>query len=289
MKKLKWFAALSVLLGFAGLWVAYAQSSQDLAPVDKIGWWTRRPGAMPEGNANTFEVAAGVQGEESVAALRVLIKGEVTKATLIMSEADAPLAPLNPGKLKVCTTSVPWLVADGGAYADAPKPDCGTAVELKRTADPSGVGTWTADVTAMLTGARSEVSLMVLPIPDTSSIVPSTYFIKLTARIDAEGTADVVPAAAPTAIRPSPTIGSNSSASRPSAPAAVVTAPAAASTPTTQVAAATATSVPKRFTLASTPKPQKPWGKLFILIPLAAIGGALYNGGRRFWVQRERA
>ncbi|MEY2452169.1 MAG: hypothetical protein QOD92_1743, partial [Acidimicrobiaceae bacterium] len=30
-------------------------------------------------------------------------------------------------------------------------------------------------------------------------------------------------------------------------------------------------------------------GKLFVLLPLAAIGAALYTGGRKYWAQRLEA
>ena len=214
MRRFKRIAALAVLVGFVGLWAAFAQSVPDLTSVDKVGWWTRRPGAMPTGNPTNFEVAAGVQGDESMAALRVLIRGDVTKATLVMGEADAPFKDVTPGKLRVCTTSDPWLVVDGGAYADAPKPDCSDAVELTRTKDAAGNGSWAGDVTSMLAGARSEVTLMVVPSPDPAAVVPSTYYIKFLARVDAEGTPDVKPATPTTAAAPTVTTPAAARASR---------------------------------------------------------------------------
>jgi hypothetical protein len=286
LKRFRGMAALTVLLGFFGFWTAFAQSAPDLVSVDKIGWWTRRPGAMPYGNPNNFEVASGVQGDESVAALRVLIRGEITKATLVMSEVDAPLAGVNPGKLRACTTDVPWLVADGGAFTAAPKANCDGAVELARSVDANGAATWMGDVTKMLAGARSEVSIMVVPSPDAAAVVPPTYYIKFTARIDAEGTPDVTPTTQAASPPPVPSGGGGSFTSTPrvTAPSGTVTTPAV-TTPTT-VAATTPTSTPRRFALAAQPKEVKHWGRLVWLIPLAAIGSALYTFLRRAVEQR---
>jgi hypothetical protein len=293
MRVLKRIAILGVLLGFAGMWIAYAEGTTDIAVVDKIGWWTRRPGAQPEKNPNNFEVAAGVQGDESVAALRILIRGTITKATLVMGEADAPLSSITKGQLRVCTTSAPWLVVDGGAFADAPKPDCSHAVELKRTEDAAKIGSWSGDITSMLAGARSEVSLMVLTTPDASAVVPPDYYIKLAARIAAEGTPDVQPASSPVTT-PSGSAG-NTGATTPrvTTPGRAPTSPTtpatvAPNTPVTTTAAPAtqqATAIPPRLTI-STKKEQKKWGKLVLLVPLAAIGAALYAVSRKFWEQR---
>jgi hypothetical protein len=270
-------------LGFVGLWTAFAQSSPDLASVDKVGWWTRRPGAMPTNNPNNFEVAAGVQGDESIAALRVLIRGDITKATLVMGEVDAPLKDVSPGKLKVCTTTVPWIVADGGAYDAAPKPDCSGVVELTRTKDANGTGAWAGDITKLVAGARSEVTLMVLPSADPAAVVPPTYFIKFLARIDAEGTPDVKPSTPTTSAAPvvntPPPRGATS-------PTGSLT-PATTAPPQTTIAPASEAAQPRRFEVATAAKSApKPWGKLFLLIPLSAIGAALYTGGRKFWADR---
>ena len=286
MKRFARIAILGALLGFVGLWTAFAQSSADLTAVDKVAWWTRRPGAMPTNNPNNFEVAAGVQGDESIAALRVLIRGDITKATLVMGEADAPLKDVSPGKLRVCTTTVPWIVVDGGAYDAAPKADCSAAVELTRTKDPNGNGSWAGDVTKLVAGARSEVTLMVVPSADPAAVVPSTYFIKFLARIDAEGTPDVKPStpatsAAPVVNPPAPPGATATGSLTPPTPA--TTAPP----PTTVVPAPDAAAQPRRFAVATAAKSEpKPWGKLFLLIPLSAIGAALYTGGRKFWGDR---
>ncbi|MEY2422706.1 MAG: hypothetical protein QOI95_2773 [Acidimicrobiaceae bacterium] len=283
MKRLKAAAALAVLLGFIGLWTAFAQSSTDLTLVDKVAWWTRRPAAQPTGNPTNFEVAAGLQGDESVAALRVLIRGDVTKATLVLGEADAPFKDVTPGKLRVCTTNVPWLVVDGGAFADAPAADCSNAVELTRVKDPAGNGSWSGDVTSMLSGARSEVTLMVVPSPDKGAVLPAPYWIKFLARVDAEGTPDAQPSSTPTPPT-SPAVSATPAPPRATTPTGSLT-PATTAPPTT-VAVATEAAQPRRFAVASAAKSKKPWGKLALLIPLAALFAALYTGGRKYWAQR---
>jgi hypothetical protein len=293
VKSVRAFAALSVLIGFMGLWTAFAQSTSDLTLVDKVGWWTRRPGALPTNNPTNFEVAAGVQGDESIAALRILIRGEITKATLVMGEADAPLKDVAPGKLRVCPTSSPWLVVDGGKFADAPKPDCTAAVELTRTKDPAGNGSWSGDVTPFLAGARSEVSLMAVPSPDPTAVLPPTYYIKFLARVDAEGTPDVKPASG---VAKPPVVGSSSGTTTPTSPrvtssvGSVTPAPTTAPPATTVAPTEAAAAPPKRFAVATPAKtPAKPWGKLFLLLPLSLIGAAIYTGGRKFWAQRLEA
>lgn len=286
MKRLKALVALAVLVGFVGLWTAFAQSVPGLTAVGQVAWWTKRPAAQPTENPANFEVAAGVQGEESIAALRVLIRGDVTKATLVLGEADAPFKDVAPGKLRACTTAEPWLVVDGGPYADAPTPDCSAAVELTRTADAAGNGSWAGDVTNFLAGARSEVTLMVLPSPDPAAVLPSTYYIKAAARVDAEGTPDVKPTTPTTSVAPvdvAPTAPPRVSTPTGSITQATVAAPPTSIAPV----AAPPAEPPRRFAVATPSKtPPKPWGKLFLLVPLAAIGAALFTGGRKFWEQR---
>jgi hypothetical protein len=283
MKRLARFSMLAALLAMMGWWAASAQSTVDLVAIDKAGWWTRRPAAQPVGPGN-FEVAAGVQGEESIAALRVLIHGEITKATLVLAELDAPLAPVAPGALQVCTTSVPWLYVDGGAYADAPKADCSHAIPLTRQVDASGVGSWTADVTQPVGGARSETTLMILPVIDSTAVVPPTYFIKMSAHVAAEGTPDVKAPAVVAAPPPVSPAVNRPSAPRPTAtPAPTAAAPAAAPATT---ATTTPTSQPRRFAPVSSNAPSKPWGKLVLLIPLATIFGAAYTAAQRYATDR---
>jgi hypothetical protein len=203
-----------------------------------------------------------------------------------MGEADAPFKDITPGKLRVCTTNVPWIVVDGGAYADAPTPDCSNAVELTRTKDPAGNGSWAGDVTRFLAGVRSEVTLMVVPSPDPAAVLPAPYWIKFLARVDAEGTPDTPTPTPVTAAAPTP--GANTPAAPRVTTPTGTPAPATTAPPTTAAPPAVA-APPRRFAVASASHQKKPWGKLFILLPLAAIAAAGYTGGRKYWEQRLAA
>jgi hypothetical protein len=50
-------------------------------------------------------------------------------------------------------------------------------------------------------------------------------------------------------------------------------------------ATGSANAIPPRLTISNTAEKKK-WGKLVLLVPLAAIGAALYAGGRKFLEQR---
>ncbi|MEY2405197.1 MAG: hypothetical protein QOG39_113 [Acidimicrobiaceae bacterium] len=274
--------ALVVVLGLG--WAYQAQSAPDVAHIGFVGWWSKRPGAMPTPTDTSFEIASGVDGTESVAAFRILINGAVTKATIVLSEASATSSVgVGTPKLQVCPTSSPWLKINAGQYADAPKPDCTHPVPLTRDATKL---TWTADVTSALAGPRSELSLMVVPAPDTTLPVPPTYFVTFaTPRVDAQGTPDVVPVTtspprAPTVTVPvvatpsqrTPSVG-------PSGPVATVatTAPTATSAPAPQAAAP----APARFGVPAATKKTKPWGKLLVLVPISVLAGAAYTLARK--------
>src|SRR5439155_10184489 len=155
-------ALLGSIVASYGYWVADADPALQIADVSQVGWWTQRPGAQPVGEGK-IEVASSVRGDESVAALRVLVRGEITKATVVLAETDAPLSSVSPGQVRVCTTEQPWLMVDGGKWADAPKADCGRGVELKRTSDPTGAAAWHGDSTSLLPGPRSQGPMIIIP------------------------------------------------------------------------------------------------------------------------------
>jgi hypothetical protein len=50
-------------------------------------------------------------------------------------------------------------------------------------------------------------------------------------------------------------------------------------------ATGSANAIPPRLTIANK-KEEKKWGKLVLLVPLSAIGAALYVGSRKFLEQR---
>jgi hypothetical protein len=227
-----------------------------------------------------------------VAAIRVLIYGSVTKATLSISEAPNQATAVSVPKLQACPTSSPWQLPSSpgtpGAYADAPTPQCDQAtIPLAR----DDKGTWTGDVTALLAGKRSEMSLMVVPAPDKTLPVPPTFFVTLaTSRVAADGTPDVtqahvVPPPPPPAATPSVSAPTHSPSITPSSPAATPITTTPATTPTTEP---TATSIPDRLggTRVNSTHPPKAWGKLLWIIPLSAIAAMAWARARRVIVER---
>lgn len=282
-------ALLGVIVASYGYWVADADPVLRIADVSQVGWWTQRPGAQPVGEGKA-EVASSVRGNESVAALRVLIRGEITKATVVLAETDAPLSAVSPGQVRVCTTQQPWLMVDGGKWADAPKPDCGQGVELTRATDPTGAAAWSGDVTSLLAGPRSEVSLMIVASEKQSSALASNWFFTFAPRITAEGTPDVpsttVPAAPPSTVI---------SGGAPTVPRVTSSPATVAPTPTTAVAAVATpapadANQPRRFQVTSSHRSGKPWGKLiWPLLPLAALLAFAYTFGQQYVRERSVA
>ena len=292
MSRRRRFGALA-LIAAIGFGVAYqAQGAPDVTSIGFVGWWSKRPGAMPTKTDTGFEIASGVDGTESAAAFRILIRGDVTSATLVLTEeSDTAMVAVSPPKLQVCPTDTPWLKINGGKYADAPKPNCDSPIALTRNAEKL---TWSADVTNLLAGPRSELSLMVVPAPDAALPVSPTFLITFTTpRIDATGTPDVVApttgVAKPVVTSPKPATSPGPAAAprvTPSGPvssptATVATAPPTTAAPAPQQAAAP---TPARFAVPGSKRPSKPWGKLVVLIPLSLLAGVAYTLARKRWV-----
>lgn len=268
------------LLGVVALVLAFvfeleANGASDVAKVDKVNWWSKRPAAQPTVGDTSFEVASGPDGNESVAAIRVLIFGSVTKGTLVISEAPNQTTAVSVPKIQACQTSQ-WttLNTSPGPYAQAPKPDCTSPVALTR----DDKGNWTGDITPMLQGAFNERDIMVMPAPDKTLPIPPTFFVQFaTARIEADGTPDVtttVPSA-PKAVVTPPSAHSSTPSGPVSAPSRVTTAPpvSAAPPPTTAPAAAAAQPVPTRIggPPVNAAAKKKQWGKLTWIVPLSAL------------------
>jgi hypothetical protein len=174
-----------------------------------------------------------------------------------------------------------------GKWADAPQPDCSHAVELTRVTDANDVGSWSGDVTAILKGSRSELSLMVVPSTDQGSPLTANWFVTLVPRIAAEGTPDVPETTTSSTTPPPPAAGNTGGTV--SSPRVPSSSPAPTTTPTTttQQAAAAPPAEPKRFQVASSNAPSKPWGKLiFPLLPLSALLAFGYTYARRYLENR---
>jgi hypothetical protein len=285
MKRFARAGLVALLVLLAASWVMDAFATVDITHVAAVGWWSKRPAAQPTPGTNSFEVASGVDGTESVAAMRIVITGAVTKGTLVLVEASNPLT-FKP-KLQACPTDTPWVLsASPGKYADAPTPNCASPIALTR----DDKGTWTGDVTALLSGPFSERSIMIVPAPDKSLPVPPTFFITFASpRIDAEGTPDVpaattsapAPVTIPAAVVPS----GPSGPAPPSRPPATV-APTTPAAPTTVAPAAGAPVTPARFAVPQTAPKRKPWNKLVWILPLAALVSFGYTFGRKTLAER---
>jgi len=284
------------LLVVAGLVLAFAfeaNGASDVAKADKANWWSKRPGAQPTTGATSFEVASGPDGDESVAAIRVLIFGSVTKGTLVISEAPNQTTAISVPKLQACQTSQ-WttLNTSPGPYAQAPKPDCSKQVALTR----DDKGNWTGDITSMLQGALNERDVMVMPAEDKTLPIPPTFFVQFaTARVEADGTSDVSPP--PSSPKTSVAVVAPSSHS--STPSGPVSAPSrvtatpptapAAPPPTTAPAKTTAQPVPARIggPPVNAAAKKKQWGKLTWILPLSAAIAVGWGLLRKFLIERN--
>ena len=138
-----------------GLLVLGAADARAADPsVERIGWWTRAASASAP--AGGVVVGAAADGPESVAAVEVDVGSGVSDAAIALVEAGGSLQDV--GSILVCVTGDPWVAADGGDLADAPRPDCEDASAMVRED-----GRWQADVGPLLAGRTDRVTLMLVP------------------------------------------------------------------------------------------------------------------------------
>lgn len=274
------------------------------AGITDVGWWSQRPGASaaPTGG---FEVASGLGGDQSIAALRTTNRG-ASSTTLVLEEADGEDG--GPGALQVCTVTGEWSAANPGSFADAPTFDCeaGSAA-LERD---SASSEWRGEVTSLLAGGAS--SLMVVPAAQSAAPLPvSTGFVvrfdgarlEVASANPVEGSAP--PPAAPT---DTPTGSPPIAAPPPSTPSAPLdtpsssdggfvtlpntaapfedpgTLPEVAAPPAVQDLAGTPASPAAPLPLSLTESggdSGAPWARLVVLVPLCAAAGAGAAVGRR--------
>lgn len=151
--------AAVVLVAGAALWLAPVSAGEPVdVQVTEVGWWTSRPGALPQPEGG-FEVAATPTGDtQSLAALRVDIAASSVDDLQIRLDETAS-AGTQVGGLKLCATTSSWSAANPGSMDDAPVPDCSTSAVLTRTTD----GVWLGDATA-LAPTGGEVTLVVVPL-----------------------------------------------------------------------------------------------------------------------------
>lgn len=171
--------ALGGVLGLVGavaaaagpvVWAAPARAATP-AEVTAVGWWTRRPGAgaQPPGG---FEVAAGLDGPESVAALRIAVGAPLARAVLVLGEREGLLQ--EQAAMRVCPAADGWSPANPGPFDGAPAADCARHVALARNAAQAN---WTADVTALL-GTGGTVSLAILPLRREGVVVDPGFQVR---------------------------------------------------------------------------------------------------------------
>lgn len=295
-RRVLWAAALTV-----GAWTAVAPAAPAATVtvrVAAVSWWSRQPGAAAQ-PAGGFQIADGIDGAESAAAIRVEVpEAQGLKATLVLAEAASSIAPTAAG-IRVCTTSGGWPAANPGPYAQLPKADCSHPVTLRRSGSPPQ---WTGDVTSMLPPATT-VNLEIQPAVDAvAGHVASTYTVTLTkATISAQATAAPAggaPATDAPAFVPTPSPSATDTVTVPAVPSGAVPLAPADSTP-----AATNAPVVTRPETASAGNPapiaspnftpqtfhhNRPWGRLVLFVPLAAVGGVVAARVRRLRSARTR-
>ena len=133
-------------------------------PVSQVGWWTRSPSpeAPPDGG---IAVGEAPDGNLSVAAIRISTGGGASGAKLTLAESGGQGQ--EAASLQVCTTEDGWNSAAGDPIDVAPRPTCPTdPVLLARDAN----GSWTADLTTLVTGKTGDVSLMIVPGPSPAPV-----------------------------------------------------------------------------------------------------------------------
>lgn len=255
--------------------------------VARVGWWSQQPGAQPQPEGG-FQVATGPSGDLSVAAVDVSIsEGSDVAATLTMEGSETSLGSTHPATLQICVAATPWKEANPGAWADAPQPDCSPAAKV--TGDGSK---WTADV-SQLVHAGGTTSLMVLPVDQpVNGVVDPGWQVTITkATVAATGTTASDSSAIDSSATSSSssdsgsfsTGSSDSSFGSGSGPPAFVTPPAeSTATPAVPPAAppaAAAEPAKPPFTPTKVLAPpkrvdHKPWARLLLFLPLAALVGA---------------
>jgi hypothetical protein len=153
-------AALGLLI-VGSMWAPPAQAEDVTGTVQRVGWWTKRPGAQPTVPPAAFEVAFGTDlSPNSVAAIDVAVPVQPVQALQISLTELAGTAN-QIGHIRVCLAAPGWATANAGAYDDAPSIDCSNAADLTRSLD----GNWLGDISALVPNGGT-VSLGVILVDD---------------------------------------------------------------------------------------------------------------------------
>ena len=315
MRRLRLLVALvlvALLLAAPGA----AGQSGDTAVITEVGWWSQRPGAAPAPEGG-FEVATGVGGDQSVAALAVTTAGSLQSATLVLDEVGGRAQ--DSAALQVCPVTRDWVAANPGPFAEAPTFDCDAgSATLGRDA---AAARWRGDVTSLL--AAGATGLMVVP-AGAAGPLPVTIGFEVRfagARLEVEAAAEVDEATPPPSGTPtgdtsstdggspasSPPVGqadgsgsfneASPSAGPPAAlaatpdphpsdpvPATEAAAPAVTESLAGGIGASPGALLPADLSAAS--HGGAPWARLFALVPLCAAVGAGSAYGRRYVLAR---
>jgi hypothetical protein len=251
------------------------------AAITQVGWWSQRPGAseQPQGG---FELALAPNGPISQAALRITVDAvQLNSALLELTESQAAGAEV--ASVVACPTTDAWQAANPGAWSDAPEPDCTRREALSRRQN----GEWVGDIGELLGFGVVSVVLVPMSHADTQGAPIPYQLVFSGAKLSAS---------APATPAPPPTT-SGTSGGTPTAPEPprVIAAPdspqggAAGGPPPVAVERDDNEEDETSFAVGDidddggTPRP---WWRLAILAPLAALVGAGAVFARR--TARER-
>jgi hypothetical protein len=165
--RLRAAVALSAVLFLAAVAAPGHPALAAGATISETGWWSRSPGtATPAGG---FEVAKSLEGDLSVAALKVQVEGTVTSALVVLVEAPGGVN-AESGVIEACPTTGDWKAAAPGALEDAPPAQCDQGkVALTRN---GGAGTWTGDLAPLLARGGT-VGILLKPGVATAVVAPT--------------------------------------------------------------------------------------------------------------------
>ena len=154
-------AGFAVIFGAMGPGRVVAQSG---ATVTETGWWSQQPTNAP---GTAFEVGRAPNDNISVAAFRIRVDGQPTRAELQLAELQTTGA----SSLQICPTASPWTAGGPKAWTDGrPEPSCpGTPVRLVHDEIQR---LYKVDILSFLPAGQPAVALMVVPAPDESLTIP---------------------------------------------------------------------------------------------------------------------
>ena len=285
---------LGVAIVAAGSWFATSAPTRAdtvSASVSKVGWWTQQPGAQPAPDGG-FQIANSAGGTLSQAAADIAVGiGSGVSATITLTEGQSVHS--DAAGIQICLAATPWKAANPGALADAPQSDCSRTLVMKRDATAT---TWTADLGGLLAGGHT-TSLYFLPAaqaPVPGIAVDPGWQVNITkVTVSASGTTSsdtftVDPSASSSSSAGSSAGSSSSSFATSSASNTTAFAPGADTTVTPATPSATpppaasvaAPAAPSPIA-SRRPAEHKPWARLLIFVPLAALLGAGATLARR--------